>query len=98
MHRTILNMARYIVFASNLPLCHWVNAVEYCAYILNRSPTRSIYKESLTIKILTGPVTDLSEIGELRSQCIVYRNPLKNSLQHRAQVGTILGKSDVTKE
>ena len=31
------------------------------------------------------------------SQCTVYRDPHKNSLQRRAQVGTILGESDVMK-
>ena len=30
MHRTVLNMARCMVFASNLPLCYWGDAVEYC--------------------------------------------------------------------
>ncbi|KAG2858894.1 hypothetical protein PC129_g7246 [Phytophthora cactorum] len=39
MHRTIINMARCMVFACGLPLSFWGDAVQYAAYILNRSPT-----------------------------------------------------------
>lgn len=97
MHRTVLNMARCMVFASNLPLCYWGDAVEYSTYILNRSPTRSNASRASPIEVLTGQVPDLRGIVVFGSQCTVYRDPRKNSLQRRAQVGTILGKSDVTK-
>ena len=40
MHRTIMNMVRSMVFASNLPLYFWGDAAEYAAYILNRSRTK----------------------------------------------------------
>ena len=46
MHRTILNMARSMIFASRLPLTFWGDAVEYAAYILNRSPTSANAKRA----------------------------------------------------
>ena len=37
-HRTMLNMARAMIFACNMPLFFWGDAVDYVTYILNRSP------------------------------------------------------------
>ena len=39
MHRTVLNMARAMILACNMPLFFWGDAVDYVMYILNRSPT-----------------------------------------------------------
>ena len=36
MHRTILNMARGMLFASGLPPYFWGDVVEYAAYVVNR--------------------------------------------------------------
>ena len=41
MHRTIMNMVRRMVFASNIPLSFRVGAAEYSSYLLNRSKTKS---------------------------------------------------------
>jgi hypothetical protein len=41
MHRTILNMARCMIFNSGLPMRFWGDAVKYASYVLNRSPSRS---------------------------------------------------------
>lgn len=89
MHRTVLNMARCMAFASNLSLCYWEDAVEYSTYILNHSPNRSNASIAWPIEVLTGQVPDLREIVMFGSQSTVYRDPRKNLLQRRAQVGTM---------
>lgn len=49
MHRTIMNMARCMIFARGLPLGFWGDAVQYAAYILNRSQsnlnTRGVHRQ-----------------------------------------------------
>lgn len=41
MHHTIMNTVRSMIFGSGFPLKFWINAAEYAAYILNRSPTKA---------------------------------------------------------
>ena len=97
MHRTVLNMARSMIFASRLPLTFWGDAVEYAAYILNRSPTSSNLRRASPLQVLTKVSPDLRNIVVFGSSCTVYRDPRKNSLAQRAQVGIIVGRSDETK-
>ena len=97
MHRTILNMARSMIFASRLPLTFWGDAVDHAAYILNRSPTSANAKRASPIEVLMKQVPDLRDIVAFGSICLVYRDPNKNSLAQRAQVGVIIGRSDETK-
>ena len=42
MNRTIVEMARTLLSEGNLPLMYWCFAVSYAAYIINRSPTRTL--------------------------------------------------------
>uniref|UniRef100_A0AAV1TEW2 Integrase catalytic domain-containing protein n=1 Tax=Peronospora matthiolae TaxID=2874970 RepID=A0AAV1TEW2_9STRA len=97
MHRTVLNMARSIIFASHLPLTFWGDAVEYAAYILNRSPTSANLQRASPIQVLTKVVPDLRNIVVFGSSCTVYRDPRKNSLAQRSKVGIIVGRSDEAK-
>ena len=62
MHRTILNMARSMIFASRLPVTFWADAVEYAAYILNRSPTSANAKRASPIEVLTKHAPDRRDI------------------------------------
>uniref|UniRef100_A0AAV1VCP9 Integrase catalytic domain-containing protein n=1 Tax=Peronospora matthiolae TaxID=2874970 RepID=A0AAV1VCP9_9STRA len=97
MHTKILNMARSMIFASRLPLKFWGYAVEYAAYIFNRSPTSVNAKRASPIEVLTKQVPDLRDIVAFGSICSVYRDPGKNSLAQRVEVGVIIGRSDETK-
>ena len=54
MHRTILNMARCILFAGGLPLYVWGDAVEYAAYVVNRSSCSANKKRMSPVNMLTG--------------------------------------------
>uniref|UniRef100_A0AAV1VBX8 Integrase catalytic domain-containing protein n=1 Tax=Peronospora matthiolae TaxID=2874970 RepID=A0AAV1VBX8_9STRA len=97
MHRTVLNMARSMIFANRLPLYFWGDAVEYAAFVLNRSPTSANARRASPLQMLTKQTPDLREIVAFGSICTVYRDPRKNSLKQRAQVRVIVGRSDETK-
>ena len=97
MHRTVLNMARSMIFASRLPLSFWGDTVKYAAFVLNRSPTSANARRSSPLQMLTKQTTDLSEIVAFGSICTVNRDPRKNSLKQRAQVGAIVGRRNETK-
>ncbi|POM57336.1 Rve domain containing hypothetical protein [Phytophthora palmivora] len=53
MHRTVVNMARCMIFACGLSLSFWENAVQYAAYILNRAPTNTNTGRMSPLKVLT---------------------------------------------
>ena len=77
MHRTVLNLARSMMFACGLPFHFWGDAVQYASYILNRSPTRANAKRASPLEVLTGKVPDLRKIVVFGSTCSVYRDPSK---------------------
>ena len=71
MHRTVLNLARSMMFACGLPFHFWGDAVQYASYILNRSPTRANAKRASPLEVLTGKVPDLRKIVVFGSTCSV---------------------------
>ena len=97
MHRTVLNLARSMMFACALPLMFWGDAVQYAVHILNRSPTRANAKRASPLEVLTGKTPDLRGIVVFGSQCSVYRDPRKNSLLQRSMRAIIVGVSEETK-
>ena len=97
MQRTVLNLARSMMFACALPLQFWGDAVQYAVHILNRSPTRANEKRASPIEVLTGKAPDLRSIVVFGSSCSVYRDLRKRSLQQRSQTGIIVGVSEETK-
>ncbi|KAE8956692.1 hypothetical protein PF005_g5899 [Phytophthora fragariae] len=74
MHRTILNMARCMLFASGLPLKFWGYAVEYAAYMLNRSACSANPRRMSPIEVLTGKCPDMAGIVTIGSPCTVYQD------------------------
>ena len=60
--------------------------MEYAAYILNLSPSRSTTKRASPSEALTGKVPDLSSSVAFGSISTVYIDPCKNSLQQREQL------------
>lgn len=62
MHTPVLDMARCMICACRLPLSFWGDAVEYAAYVLNKSPTRANAKRESPVEILTGEAPDLQKI------------------------------------
>jgi hypothetical protein len=97
MHRTILNMARCMIFNSRLPMHFWGDAVQYAAYVLNRSPCKSNPQRKSPIEMLEGKPPNLTHVVTFGSPCMVYRKPGKNSLKKRSQRAVILGISEEVK-
>ena len=97
MHRTIMNMVRSMILASNLPLSFWGDAAEYAAYILNRSRTKSNPGGISPMEFLTKKVPTLNDIVVFGSTCTVHVNARNKSLGDRGKATIIIGKSDETK-
>ncbi|CAI5703653.1 unnamed protein product [Peronospora effusa] len=97
MHRTIMNMVRSMVFASNLPLHFWGDAAEYATYILNRSRTKSNPGGVSPMEFLTTKVPNLNDIVAFGSTCTVHVDARNKSLGERGKAAIIIGKSDETK-
>ena len=98
MHRTVLDLARSMMFACALPLQLWGEAVQYAVHILNLSPTRANENRALPIEVLMDKAPDLWSIVLFESSCSVYCNLRKRSLQQRSQTGIIVSISEETKE
>ncbi|KAE9305528.1 hypothetical protein PF008_g21696 [Phytophthora fragariae] len=97
MHRTIMNMARCMIFACELPLRFWGDAVQYAAYILNRAPTNSNPWRASPLRLLTGKSPQLGEIVVFGSPCTVYRDPRNKNFAQRAHPAMIVGVGEETK-
>ena len=99
MHRTIMGMARSMLFASPLPLSFWGDAVVYAAYILNRSPSKSNSRRASPLEVLTGVAPNVKEIAVFGSPCMVYRDPgnARKDLKKRSEAGVIIGISEEIK-
>ena len=78
MHGTILNIARSMIFACRLPLTFWGDAVEYAAYILNRSPTRANLNRASPMQVLTKEAPDLRDVVVFGS-CTETRGRIRSS-------------------
>ena len=97
MHRTIMNMARCMLFNCGLPMRFWGDAVKYAAYVLNRSPSRSNPRRQSPIEMLEGAAPNLMSIVTFGSPCMVFQDTGTNSLRKRASRALILGRSEETK-
>ncbi|GMF45370.1 unnamed protein product [Phytophthora fragariaefolia] len=97
MHRTVMNMARCMVFACGLPLSFWGDAVQYAAYILNRAPTNANPGRASPLKILTKQTPQLGKIVVFGSPCTIYRDPSNKTFSQRAQQGMIIGIGEEVK-
>lgn len=79
LHRTVMNMARCMIFSCDLPLSLRGDAVELSAYILNRMPRRANPNRASRIVILTGRPPILVDIVVFGSPCETYRDPQNNA-------------------
>lgn len=96
MHRTVLNMARSMIFAGRLPVSFWGDAVEYEVYILSRSSTSANTKRASPLEVLTMHAPELRDKVAFGSVCSIYRDPRESSLAKRSQLGIIIVRSDET--
>jgi hypothetical protein len=97
MHRTILSIARRMVFNNGEPMRFWGDAVEYAAFVLNRSPSRSNRGRNSPLELLEGKAPSLLNVVVFGSTCMVCRDPNGRTLTNRATRGIRLGAPADTK-
>ncbi|GMF35798.1 unnamed protein product [Phytophthora fragariaefolia] len=78
-HRTVLNMARCMLYANGLPLYFWGDAIEYPAYVLNKGSCSANPKRLSPIEMLTGTAPNLADEVMFGSSCTAYRNPAEGA-------------------
>ncbi|POM64757.1 LOW QUALITY PROTEIN: Hypothetical protein PHPALM_19668 [Phytophthora palmivora] len=90
MHRTIMNMARCMIFGVRA-------AVELCRLHLEPVADKLKPGKSCTPKVLTKQTPLMGELVVFGSPCTVYRDPRNMNFSHRALEGLIIGISEETK-
>jgi hypothetical protein len=73
MYRTVLNMARCMIFICRLPMHFWGDAVIYAAFVLNRNPCKANPKRMLPMEMLEGKAPNLAHVVTFGSPCMVDR-------------------------
>ena len=86
-----------MIFACNIPLFFWGEAVDCATYVLNRNPTSANERRRSPYEVLTKTAPDLRDIVVFGSPCNVRRDPVKNSLLPRSEERKIMGRNDETK-
>lgn len=70
MYRTVLNMARSMIFAIGLPLFFWGDAVQYATYVFNRSPRSASTKRMSPLEVLPGEIPRIYDIVVLKTRAL----------------------------
>ena len=96
-NREIFDMALAALFAAQLPLCLWGEAVMWAIHVRNRIPRRSLDWKS-PIEMLTGLPVDISYFRRFGSKCFVHF-PKEDSpgLHYKAVEGRMVGFEDGAK-
>ncbi|GMG15656.1 unnamed protein product [Phytophthora fragariaefolia] len=91
-HRTVMDSARAMLWASVIPKRFWGDAVLYASYIRNYLPTRANADHASPIEALTGKVPDVSHILRFGAKCTNHiTHATKKSAKKRAEKGVIIG-------
>jgi hypothetical protein len=91
MHRTVLKMARCMIFNCDLPILFWGDTVKYATYELDRSPSRSNPGRKSPLELLEGKPPFLLNIVAFDSTCMVHRDSNGRTFKKRATRRIILG-------
>ncbi|KAF0721313.1 hypothetical protein Ae201684_019178 [Aphanomyces euteiches] len=97
MIRTLMDMARAMLFSCDIATTFWSHAVQYAAYIRNYVGTRSNADSRSPLEVLTQKAPRISHILEFGSICTVRVHPTHTGIVRRAEVGRILGINATTK-
>ena len=71
-NRTLVEMARSMLSDAGLPKMFWGDAVLYAAYILNRTPSRSLADDITPHEAFTGNKPSLAHIRTFGCKCWVH--------------------------
>ncbi|KAE9052590.1 Retrovirus-related Pol polyprotein from transposon TNT 1-94 [Phytophthora rubi] len=91
-HRTAMDSARAMLWASALPQRFWGDAVLYASYIRNYLPTRANADHASPIEALSGKRPSVSHILKFGSKCTSHiAHATKRSVKKRAEKGVVIG-------
>lgn len=95
-NRTLIEMARCLLFQADLPKMFWAEAVNMANFIRNRSPSQSIGGKS-PYEIWHKKIYDLSQIHEFGSKVVILDKKQKGKFAPRGLNGIFLGYDTFTK-
>ena len=96
-NRTIMEMARCLLFEKKLPKKFWAEAVNTAVYLLNRLPTRAL-KDQTSYEAWFNKKPEVKHLKVFGCVCYSLIPEVKRGkLDEKASVGIFLGYSTVTK-
>ncbi|XP_022764214.1 uncharacterized protein LOC111309412 [Durio zibethinus] len=96
-NRTIMEMARCMLFEKNLSKKFWAEAVNTSVYLLNRLPTKAL-KGNTPFEAWYGSKPSVHHLRVFGSICYVFVPDIKrDKLDQKAEICIFLGYSNITK-
>lgn len=98
LNRTLLEHARAMLFAKNLPKILWPEAVSYACYIKNRSPTRALGSNTTPFQAFFGRKADISRLEEFGTTCwVMVPDQRRAKLDPKAEAHLFVGVAENAK-
>jgi hypothetical protein len=96
-NRTIMEMARCLLFEKDLPKKFWAEAVNTAVFLLNRLPTRALQHKT-PYEVWHGYKPSLQNLKVFGCLCFTHIPQVKrDKLDRKAKAGIFVGYSNVTK-
>lgn len=96
-NRTILELARAMLFGKNLPAFLWDEAASYATYLRNRAPTRAL-KDKTPFEAWTGTKPDVSHLREFGCDVwVLDESKDRSKLQPKSNKMVFVGFQDGSK-
>ncbi|RVW71560.1 Retrovirus-related Pol polyprotein from transposon TNT 1-94 [Vitis vinifera] len=90
-NRTVMEMARCMLFEKKIPKLLWVEAVSTSVYLLNRLPTKSVQRKT-PIEAWSGEKPSVKHLKVFGSLCYLHVPSIKRGkLDERAEKGVFIG-------
>ena len=96
MNRTLMDMARTMLFQANLAKKWWAEAVSTAAYLRNRANTKALTRNSTPFEQVYGIKPDVSNL-RVFGCFVMYKDDKAKKLDVRAREGVMLGYSLTSK-
>jgi transposase InsO family protein len=98
LNRTLVESARAMIFAKNLPKSLWPEAVSYACYIKNRSPVRALDGKLTPYEAFFKKKPDVSRLEEFGTRCwVMVPDERRTKLQPKAEQHLFVGVSEYSK-
>jgi hypothetical protein len=95
-NRTLMDMVRSMISYSTLPISLWGDALKTAVYILNRVPTKAVYKTPFELWTGRKPCLGHLHIWGCQAEARVY-NPHEKKLDPRTISGCLIGYPEKSK-